>query len=362
MTEFVDSFGIYVLITGVDGGPSATSLRNRWNSTGIGSGCYVQANKGARGNPALVLPFGAALARTFTHQATYIQGMRLNISGTGVVGGGTSFQFANNGLILLSLKIGADGSITVIGNNTGATVVCSCPPIIVAATNCYLEISATLTSISSGADMNLAAQVWVNGVSQCSGNVNLGRAVNTLTSRTATFNQIFLLDGVGTNGQSYVSDYYLNNGSGTTNTSVFGPVEIDAFPFPNGDLSIQWTPLGGIGTNFSEINENPADGDVSYVSSSTIGNKDSYAWQDIASFAGTVKSVQLSYFARANDEGIRVFQGNIGTGGTEEQTTNFGLGFSYQYFHQAFDLDPATGLAWTTIGFNAKPFGIKLVA
>jgi hypothetical protein len=132
--------------------------------------------------------------------------------------------------------------------------------------------------------------------------------------------------------------------------------------FPNGDGgTLQWTPLGG-GSQYNKINENPADGDTSYLSSSTPGNISVFDWQDIPTFTGTVKTVQLSYYARKDDEGTRTFRGNIGNTGSEEQTATYSLGGNYLYYHQAFDVDPATGLPWTQPNFNAKKFGIELVA
>lgn len=360
MTEFVESFGIYDLLVGISGTVSQKSLRNRWNSTGVGGGIWVEAGKGKRGQPALVLGPGASLARTLSHQSLWIIGYNINVSSTAGVGGGKTLDMMNNGQPLCSLYVNVDGSLKVQANGNGPIIATS-SPCLTAAVDAYLEISATLTT--SGSDMNLAVECWVNGVSQCTGSGLIGRNVNTLTSQTPTFNQLFIQDGIGgSTGRCYISDMYLNNGSGATNLTKFGTVEIDAYPLPNGDDGVQWTPLGGSGSNFSEINENPADGNASYVLANTVGKKDSYTWQDIVSFTGTVKSVQISYFARVDQEGVRAFQGTIGAGGTEAQTASFGLSFNYLYYHQAFDLDPATGLAWTRTGFNAKDFGISLVS
>ncbi len=359
MTEFVDSFGIYALIAGLDTTASSKSLRNRWNSTGVANSIYCAPSVGPRGGPCLVMPQGAAIAKTFSHQATYITGLNVSTSSSLGIGGNPLLQFSNNGLILCTLTINLDGSIVVFGNNNPGLVLLTIPPVITSGVFAYVELSATLSGTTN---MNLAVQVWVNGVSQGTGSSLLGRNMNTLTSNSATFNQLFLSSPAASSGICYAADFYLNNGTGPTNTGVFGPVQIDAYPLPNGDISVQWTPLGGTGTNFSEINENPADGDSSYVFSTTPGNVDSYAWQDVVTFTGTVKSVQLTYFARSTDEGTKTFQGNIGAGGLEQQTVTYGLPGNYRYFHQAFDLDPATGLPWTVAGFNAKQFGIKLVA
>ena len=357
MTEFVDSFGIYNLIVGFDGSASIASLRNRWNGTGIGNACYCQSGIGPRGGPALNLPFGAALAKTFSHQATYIVGMSVNMSSFGE----DLIQFTNCGQQLASLRVQSDGSILVYGNNNLSTVLMTTSPVFIAGTYAYLEFKATVTGTTN---MNVAVEVQINGVSQGTGSGAIGRDIASLISNSATFNQIFLLSANPSNGTTYIADFYLNNGSGSTNTGFFGICEVDPYPLPNGDDSsfMNWIPLGGSGPHYSEINENPADGDASYVSSQTIGDVDSYDWQDIPTFVGTVQSVQLTYFARTDAEGNRAFAGNVGAGGTEAQTNTYGLSSDYIYFHQTFDTDPSTGVAWTRTGFNAKEFGLILVS
>ena len=138
--------------------------------------------------------------------------------------------------------------------------------------------------------------------------------------------------GVTTPGQAYMWDMYLVNGSGSTNTTRLGssisPYGITSQPIlPNSDTAtIQWTPSSG-STHFDKINE---------------------------------LSVQISYDAQSTDEGNCIIKGNIGAAGVEEQTASFGLCSSFKYQHQAFDLDPATGLAWITTNFDAKKFGYQL--
>lgn len=362
MTEYIDSFGIYAPIVGVIAGPSQTSLMQRWNSIGFGNlNMGIVPALGARGNPVLWMPFGASMCKTLTHQAKFTQGQLINIHSIAGVGGGRLFTFANCDRNICQLQINADGSISVFADPDSANLtICTSAAVIIANTDSYLELVATLTGTTN---INVAVEVYVNGILVASGNANSGINNNTLKSLTTTFNRVFLYSGVATNGGCYFSDYYLNNGSGSTNTGPYlnPTLAIDAYPLPNGDSTpLQWIPLGGVGTHYTEINELPADGAASFVSSQTIGNKDSYNWQDILSFSGTVGTVQLSFCARTDAEGIRSFRGNINV--TEQNTDTFGLPGTDQYFHTAFDVDPATGVAWTRVGFNAKPFGLELVS
>ncbi len=375
MTEFVDSFGIYVVTNGIIVAPSQISLLTRFN--GIGSGnpqLGVLPNGGLRGNPVLFVPFGGSIYKTVSHQPTYTVGFNVNMSSNVGVGGGDLFQFLNTGTIMCSVKVNADGSIVIYAfNNQAAWTILTTGVLLNANQDNYLEVQATC-SVYSTNKLRMFAQLWVNGVSQGSATLDTTVTVSSLFTQTgifgtnptpqspAVFNRIGFLSGVTTNGGAKFSDFYLNNGSGSTNTGPFGVVEVDAYPLPDGDGGIlQWSPLGGTGTQYSQINTLPAPGNTSYVSSSTPGQRSSFTWQDIVSFSGTVKTVQLSYSARSNDEGLRSFQSTIGNTGSEQQGVENGLPNDFIYFHQCFDIDPATGLPWTVTNFNAKQFGVGLV-
>ena len=368
MTEYTDSFEIYNLISGLIVGPSQNSLRTRWNSIGIGN-----LSMGVKASPSgplsLYLPFGASISKTFLHQTKYTLGFRLNISSLSGVGGGAGsslIDFCNCQRTLASLGVNPDGSVILFGNNTGSTVICQNATVnlVTAATDCYVELIVVATD--TGTDINVSGQIWIDNVMVASGNVNIGRNKNTLNSQAADFNSIFINSGVSTNGQAYIWDLYLTDGSGTTNTGRLGssiaPYGITSQPIlPNADTStVQWTPLSG-SVHFSEINELPADGDTSYNATNVTGKIDSYDWQPIPTFTGTVKSVQISYSCRSTAEGTMILKQNIGPAGVEQKGNSFGLCSTFNYQnHQAFDLDPATGLAWLQSNFNIKAFGIEL--
>jgi len=374
MTEIVDSFGLYVL-TSVSPGASQNSLTTFWNAIGPGGFTMgVQAGAGDRGNPALYLPFGAAICKTVSHQPTYTLGLRVSMSCVAGVGGGSSFlQFCNCGFALCSLRVNPDGSILVYGNNVGSTVIFTAPAgTLTAATQTYLELTATVTADVLG-DMSVTAEAWVNSVSIGSGSAALGRNISTLKNAAANFNQIFIFSGVATNGQAFVSDLYLNNGQGPTNTgrlSLLPPNNTAPFVIveplvPNADTSpLNWTPLAP-GPHFSEINEVPADGDASYnfAAAAAAGTIDNYRWQPISTFVGTVQSVQLRYQARSTAAGPAGYRSTVGIGGIEATGQKAGLCSSYTYQgSQTFDLDPRTGLPWAQPNFNLKPFGVEVVA
>lgn len=372
MNEFCDSFGIYALAvigTPASFAPSQASLMTYWNAVGTGNPqTSVLGNKGNRGNPALYLPFGGSISRTVSHQATYTAIFRLNMgcaAGVGNNGAVSLIDFSSMTTLptpLASLLVKADGSILVFGNNNTGVPIFTTAVVITANTDAVVEFKAT---ISGTTNMNVAAEVRVNGVSVGSGNANIGRNVNTLATGVANFNSVVLNSGVATVGQAYISDFCLNNGAGATNTGflagVIAPYFQVGFLLPMADgTTLAWTPKSG-SVHYTEINEIPQDGGASYVFDGTPGDVDTYHWQPIASFDGTICTVQLRFCAASDQEGLRTFQGNIGPGGGQQQTPEFGLCSGNFYRSASFDLDPTTGLPFTQAAFNGRQFGIGLV-
>ncbi len=67
-------------------------------------------------------------------------------------------------------------------------------------------------------------------------------------------------------------------------------------------------------------------------------------------------------YARKDAEGTKKFQTVVGNTGTEAHSVDFSVEDNYVFHHTVFDLDPATSLPWTVVGFNAKRFGVKITA
>lgn len=364
MNLFVDSFGIYTVFNGTNGVACGQSLRNRWNVTNTGGQIFVQVNKGNRGNPGLQIGFGGGIGKTFPHRSTYIYGIRVDMSCDSGVGGGSEFvSFFNNNQQLITLKINTDGSVLVFGwgNSSFFDVCASSGPVVSAGVLTYIDFHANVTGLTV---LTLNSEVYVNGTLVASGSVVLDRVASSLTSLKAEFNRIIMSSGVATNGQCYISDLYLNDDLGGINdTPIANPnIKIDAYPLPNADGSqLDWITDSGT-IHYLRVNENPADGDSSYLHSTTNGAIDSWGWQDLVTLSDTINAVQLTLFGRTTDEGNLGVQGTIGNHGAEEQTQTFGLNNDYTYHHQSFDLDPNGNILWTPPNFNAKEFGTKLIA
>lgn len=364
--EWADSFQIQSL--GVLGGDHSTfvasqaDLLKEWNGIFGGSAATIAVlgNATVRGTSALVIPFGESIVRTLSHQAVFTIGQRIKIASVAGVGGLDSlYDVLNNTQILFSIRIREDGSILLYGANSQSKVIFdSGVPVVTAGQEGYLEITMTISGTTA---LNVAATVWFDDVELGSGNVGMGFGTSVIDSQDATFNRIQLNAGVTTPGQCAFSDFYIVKGTDRLgqNVAPFG-VEIDAIFTISDSAPTDWIPTGG-GSHWDQINDNPPNNDLTYVEAAVSGKVDSYNWQTIPNFLGTIPSVFMKLLVHSTAEGLCQIKGNVGAGGTQEKTLPFALCDIDFYQYQSFDTDPLTGVAWLAAAFNTRPFGIELV-
>ena len=116
------------------------------------------------------------------------------------------------------------------------------------------------------------------------------------------------------------------------------------------------------------LNEIPPDGDVSYVSSSNIGDIDTYKIPNTGYTPPIqVLGVQSVIYCRKDLAGTRIIAPVIRQGGVDAVMADFSLPLTtYTYAKQVYDLggdtslNPATGLAWTQADLTAAEFGQKV--
>lgn len=158
----------------------------------------------------------------------------------------------------------------------------------------------------------------------------------------------------------YIDDLYLCDGSAADDFR--GDCKVYCL-LPDGAGALTtWTPSAG--ANFQNVDDPntaaPApDGDSTYNSSSTPGNRDSFTFEDLAS-GGIVEGVQLSTSIRKTDAGGRSFKPFTRQAAVNYDGTVVGVGDNYYSYPQMWELNPATAAAWTTSEINTDAeFGIK---
>jgi hypothetical protein len=165
---------------------------------------------------------------------------------------------------------------------------------------------------------------------------------------------------LGTAGPFNIDDLAVLDNTGSLNNDFMGDVTISAV-FPNGaGNSSQWTPSAG--SNYDCANETSPNDDTDYNATSTVGNKDLYAFAS-APAGADIRAVQVLAAVRKSAEGPGQVVLVTRSGGTDYDGATQGIGgTAYSYVREVLETDPGSGsplAAWTESGFNAAEFGIK---
>ncbi len=335
--EFCESWQGFEAAAPSEGSNDGSLLLARWTSNANGGFVITSDAYGKYCTPGS----NVYLYKTMSHQAGWTVGFRFRISQSGILWSGY-----NDAISLCSIDVLADNTLRVKTGNANVLVGVSDAAIHTAKWN-YLEISVAL---SGSGNINAAVKVRLNGGLILDANADSGIAASSLVSATATINSHSIT------GPADYRDLYFNN----TANSFRGDIKIVAVR-PNGDVVTNFTPTGG-GAHYTQVNEEFSDSDTTYVADGTATDQDIYDWQDIPGFSGTIQAVQISFHARKDDEGAKSFEIVTGDTGSEAQSPEFFVADDYICYHTPQDLDPATGLAYTQPGFNAKRFGVRVIS
>jgi hypothetical protein len=121
-----------------------------------------------------------------------------------------------------------------------------------------------------------------------------------------------------------------------------------------------WGNVTGMSGNYSETNELPAGGDLSCVSSNTVGAEDLYSFGSLSSTPYNIAGVKVSALLRKTDSGARTVTVPIKSGSTEAAGSSQTPTASYVYYSNYQDTDPNTSAAWTESGVNSVTAGAKI--
>ena len=158
----------------------------------------------------------------------------------------------------------------------------------------------------------------------------------------------------------YIDDLYILD-SASPNNDFLGDCRVDAL-FPDGaGTSTDWTPSAG--SNYDCVNEADPNDDTDYITENTIGDHDSYTFDDLSTASGSVFAVQSQLYAKKDDAGSRDLKTVIRSGTTDYTPgSTHSMGDSYHAYLDQYQVDPDTSSAWTISGVNAAEFGVKLEA
>lgn len=316
---------------------SPGNILTKWTSGSIGA---VQTGRFDYGQAVRFM--GTSLVKTLAgnHQTLGMAfGVRINttFAATMLVG------LRDAGSYQCEVKIRADGKIDLTRN--GTLIATSLNPLNLA-TWYHLEFKVYLHDTAGTAELrvNGASFVAVSGA-------------DTKNTANASANEIVITSQNGGVPIDY-DDLVVWNTSGSLNNDWLGDCRIfTQFPSGPGSYS-QWTPSAG--SNYQNVDDNPADGDATWNSAASADYKDSYAFTDIPG-VGTIRAVAAHIVARKDDAGARVVA-HLLRRGSDVLGTNLNLADAYALYSYLWETDPITAAAWTLANLNNTEFGVKLVA
>jgi hypothetical protein len=280
--------------------------------------------------------------------ATVIVGVAAKFTQPGVA---TAFLYLMDaGTIQVYLQFNTDASISVYnGNGTLlGTTAAGILPSYTAAHN-YIEVK-VLFHNSAG-----TVEIRINGSPTAALSLT---GKDTTNTANAYITQVQLINSAPAASQeSYYDDFYICDTTGSEANNFLGDVRIEYLAPSGAGTTTNLTPTAG--SNYQCVDDNPANDDTDYVSSSTPGDKDTYAMGNLSSTLGTVVAVAVVTTDRKDDAGTRTHSHRVRLSGTESVSSAFSPTTSY-LIHQSFFHTKPGGGAWSIADVNSVEAGVEL--
>lgn len=206
----------------------------------------------------------------------------------------------------------------------------------------YIVLIATLGDDGSG-HVTVSASLYVDGTLRVSASSS---NIGSTSSPSLTHFYGFGSDPGGT----WCDLFYSND------ATVWWPNLVVLSYAPTGDgFYGDWTPSAA-GTHFSKLTDNPADGDTTYISSGSVGDKDTHTYS-FTPVSGTIVGVQLTSDMRQDAAGTADVTQMFRTGGVDYPGTDSTLSSNYRQYFWSELLNPATGVAWVASDITGGEWG-----
>lgn len=335
----------------IDGFDHYSSATQKWTSTS-GDTVPTPSSLAARfGTQGLRITFGNtpgfAVKTLPSSYSTLIVGVAFNVD---------SFRLHNTNVYLVALNEGGTNHLTLGLTATGLLEVMRNGTVLATGTTpistgvwYYAEIKAVIH------DSTGAVTVRLNGVNEIT-----GTSLDTRNGGAGVIDTIHLRNP--TSNIVWFDDLYVCDTSGSTNNDFLGDVRVEAlFPNGNGNSSQLAGSDGNSTDNYLLVDETSPNGDTDYVESSTVGQKDTYAFGNLTSTTGSVYGVQILPYAQKTDAGTRSIASVARLSATEVDSADKTLSTTYTYLPDIRETKPGGG-AWSITDVNNAEFGVKVTA
>lgn len=324
------------------------------------------------------------------------------LSGANVAVSGGKLRISNNGGILISDGITAQGTwfcnirinITNLPGGSNSGYPANCWPIVTFydASNlqCGLYVRsdgklqffrgttaigpATLLAIDFDADTTYydlelkivfhgsagSVELRINGATEISAS-----SLDTIETANASADS-FIIGQNGSGASSILVGanvdhviFFDSTGSAPMNTFL-GPVTVYWNTVTADGTNTGWA-VTGAGSRFQAVDDSTPNGDTDYVAAATPGTKVSFALSDLPAAVTAVKGVFLWLNQKRDDSTTRGDKALVRVGGTDYLgATEIFLNTNYIYQKQAFDLSPDTSAQWTVVEVNGAEAGAQV--
>lgn len=337
MLKFRDSFDHYA--TG--------DVLQKWTSQDSSGGQSISSGNGRRSTSSWRMTTSRQLNKAVPSQTGYVMGVAFKCSS--LPGSTVSIlQFNEGATTHIALRLAADGSLIVARNTTALAT--SSAGVITAGSYYYIELKAVIH------DSTGTYAAHVNGGALLSGSGadtrNGGTGVITIVS----------INGITAQDTDW-DDLYICDLTGGMNDDFLGDVRVDAYlPNGNGNSSQLVGSDADSTDNYLLVDDATPDGDSTYVSSSTSGQKDTYGFANMSHTPASIYGVSVIASAKKDDAGSRSITTVTRSNGADTDGATQALSTSYIMYSDTLDEDPDTSAAWTKTAFNAAEFGVKVAA
>lgn len=168
----------------------------------------------------------------------------------------------------------------------------------------------------------------------------------------------------GANSLQRMDDIYIADltGSGNAIRDFTGDVRVTTLrPTGNGNSTQLLNTAGNSTNNYLYVDDpTDVDDDSTYVESSTVGNKDTYAHGDLAANITNVLAVAINTSARKTDAGTREISHVTRMGSTDYNSANVSLASTYVINQTIQESRPSDSAAWASSDVNSAEFGVEV--
>jgi len=219
----------------------------------------------------------------------------------------------------------------------------------------HFEIKGTSTDSCSTGDcvVKIDGEIWLDLIA--GEDTNYGASAGIIHS--------FTYNGHGT--YTYLDSLVIwdDTGSGTWSDFI-GMLNIETImPDSNGTTSDFSGSDGNSVDNYLLVDEEPNDGDTTYVESDNISDVDLFNYEALTGTISSVAGVQVVSTVKKDVPGTREFKALTRISSTNYQgDTLIPSDAEYQFLTSMWELNPDTAVAWTESDVNAAEFGIEITA